>query len=166
MGDTPDRRQYRNSLDFVESGFRACWRNANDLIAASKSLIDQGLHAPGLSLAVLALEEVGKLCAIDGLLYARSDDHKSHTFGKSRSDHCTKLTALPLLPFFIANLSRVDPRHTDDQAYNEAMAISLHYLKSDENVVRQPIQNKWEASLLSPPYAVAPPTPCHRRRGT
>lgn len=140
MSDTGKRR-YRNTLDFVEGGFRACWRNANDLVAASRYLIDKGLHAPGLSLAILALEEVGKLCAIDGLLFARSDDHKSQMFGKSQRDHDTKLSALPLLPLFINNLSQVDPRRANTQAYAEAMAISLYQLKNDENAVLQPIQD-------------------------
>jgi len=70
MSKRPDKRRNRNSLEFVETGFRACWCNAQDLVASSKALMDGGLHAPGLSLAVLALEELAKLCAIDGLLYA------------------------------------------------------------------------------------------------
>jgi hypothetical protein len=69
MSDTRDKRRYRNTLEFIQDGFRACWRNASDLVAASENLIDQGLHGPGLSLAVLALEELGKLCAIDGLTH-------------------------------------------------------------------------------------------------
>jgi AbiV family abortive infection protein len=126
MSDTPDKRRYRNSLGFVAGGFPACWRNANDLLAASKNLIEQGLHAPGLSLAVLALEEIGKMCAIDGLLFAQSDDHKAQRFGKSLRDHDTKLAALPLLPLFISNLSHVDPRRKNKQAYAKAMVISQH----------------------------------------
>jgi AbiV family abortive infection protein len=151
MSDTRDKRRYRNTPDSVEGGFRACWRNANDLVAASQSLIDQGLHAPGLSLAVLALEEIGKLRAIDGLLFARSDDHKSHRFGKSQRDHDTKLAALPLLPLLIISLSRVDSRCKNEQAYALASAITLHQLESDGNAVLQLIQkddfaglNKWK----------------------
>jgi AbiV family abortive infection protein len=142
MSDTRNKRRYRDTLDSIEGGFRACWHNANDLVAASKSLIDQGLHAPGLSLAVLALEEIGKLCAIDGLLFAQSNDHKSHTFGKSQRDHVTKLAALPVLPLLITNLSRVDPRRENKQAYAEALVITLHQLKSDGNAVLQLIQKE------------------------
>jgi AbiV family abortive infection protein len=43
----------------MESGFRACWENALDLNAASQNLHDGGFHATGLSLSVLALEELG-----------------------------------------------------------------------------------------------------------
>jgi AbiV family abortive infection protein len=151
MSETPEKRRYRNSLEPVEAGFRACWRNANDLVAGSKNLIDQGLHAPGLSLAVLALEEIGKMCAIDGLLFARSDDHKSHRFGKSQRGHDIKLMGLGVLPFFIDNLSRVDPRREDQPAYAQVLAISLHQLQGDGNAVLQPMQeegftglNKWK----------------------
>jgi len=110
MSEQRSKRRYGNTLEFVEGGLLACWHNAHDLIAASKSLIDQGLHAPALSLATLSLEEIGKMCAVEGLLFSRSDDHKSHTFVKSQRSHDIKLAALPLLPFLIDNLSRVDPR--------------------------------------------------------
>jgi AbiV family abortive infection protein len=150
MSDTR-KRQYRSTLDFIEHGFRACWRNANDLSAASKKLIDHQLHAPGLSLAVLALEEIGKLCAMDGLLFAGSDDHKLQRFGKSQRDHDTKLTALTLLPMFIHNLSLVDPRRPNKQPYAQAMANTLSQLKQDGNAVLRPIQqegfvglNRWK----------------------
>lgn len=145
------RRQYRDNLDFVEAGFSACWGNANDLAVASKTLIDQGLHAPGLSLAVLALEEIGKLCAMDGLLFARPEDHKSLRFGKSQRDHDTKLTMLAGLPLFIANLSQVDPRRANVQIYGHAMAISFNQLKNAGDVLLQLIKeedfsglNKWK----------------------
>jgi AbiV family abortive infection protein len=81
------RRKYRNSLGYVERAFRACLLNASDLVAASKALIGEGLNAPALALSVLALEELGKLLAIDGLLFARSDDHKAMTFHKSGKSH-------------------------------------------------------------------------------
>src|SRR6266851_5564071 len=82
MSSRSETRKYRNSLEFIERGFQACWHNAQDLVLASKKLIDGELHAPALSLAVLALEELAKLCAIDGLLFARHDDHKSEAFFK------------------------------------------------------------------------------------
>jgi AbiV family abortive infection protein len=56
-----NQRTYRSALDMVHSGYLACWRNASDLVKASKLLIDANLHAPALSLAILALEELGKL---------------------------------------------------------------------------------------------------------
>jgi AbiV family abortive infection protein len=85
------KRKYRNTLEFVESGFRACWENALDLNAASQKLHDGGFHATGLSLSVLALEELGKLTAIDGLLFSRQDDYKSAAFLKANRSHASKL---------------------------------------------------------------------------
>jgi AbiV family abortive infection protein len=64
----PSKRKFRSSLEFVEAGFRACLQNAQDLVSASQKLIAAELHAPALSVAVLALEELGKLFALDGLL--------------------------------------------------------------------------------------------------
>jgi AbiV family abortive infection protein len=147
MNGTQKKRQYRNTLNFVEAGFRACWRNASDLSAASKNLIDQGLHAPALSLAILALEEIGKMCAIDGLLFARSDDHKAQKFGKSQRDHGSKLAALPLLPFLIRNLSLVDPRREGDPAFVQALAIGLDHLQADEDAVLQTLREDGFAGL-------------------
>lgn len=147
MSNRPKKRRYRNSLDFVEAGLSACLRNANDLVVASKSLIDQGLHAPGLSLAVLALEELGKMCAIDGLLFARSEDHKAERYGKSQRDHDIKLAALQLLPSFISNLSLVDPRRTTEAAYSQALAIGLHQLQADQKALLQLLQEDRFAGL-------------------
>jgi AbiV family abortive infection protein len=129
------KRKYRNSLDFVESGFRACWQNAQDLVLASQKLMENNSHALALSLAVLALEEIAKLCAIDGLLFARKDDSKTTTFVKALQSHSIKLSILELLPLFIGNLSRTDPRFGSDEKFRAAVVLSLGYLKDDGNAV-------------------------------
>lgn len=67
-----DRCNYRNSLDFVEAGFKACWLNTRDLVKGTKVLLDNSLHALALSTSVLALEELGKLFCVHGLLFART----------------------------------------------------------------------------------------------
>jgi AbiV family abortive infection protein len=122
-------------LNYIEGGLRACWRNAEDLLSASNNLIAQELHGPGLSLAVLALEELAKLYAIDGLLFARPSDHKSEAFSKALKDHSVKLTMLELFPLLLANLARIDPRYGTDDAYHETLAISFTQLKKDGNAV-------------------------------
>jgi len=86
-GQTATKPKYRNKLEFVESAFEACWKNTNDLIAAAKLLLDKGLHGIALSTAVLALEELGKLFCIDGLLFARSDYYKAEAYAKSLKSH-------------------------------------------------------------------------------
>src|SRR5438552_10179215 len=70
-------RRYAKSLEFIQAGFIACLQNARDLVAASKILMDSGYHAPALSLSVLALEEIGKVIAIDGLLFTRPDSDRA-----------------------------------------------------------------------------------------
>jgi AbiV family abortive infection protein len=143
------KRRYRNNLDFVGAGFRACWSNAKELVAASDKLIHEGLHAPALSLAVLALEEIGKLCSVDGLLFARAGDRKSQRFDKSQRDHETKLGVVPSLPFLIANLTRVDPRFGKNQAYAEALAINLRGWQSDRNELLQHMRQEDFAAALN-----------------
>jgi AbiV family abortive infection protein len=135
MGKQARKRSYRNSLDFVEDGFRACWKNCLDLVAASKQLLDGGIHATALSISVLALEELAKLCAMDGLLTARHDDEKAELFSKSTRSHSVKLAILEGFPLLIASISRVDPRHGKDKAYHETLAISVRQLRDNGNAV-------------------------------
>jgi AbiV family abortive infection protein len=140
MKKQPVKRSYRSPLDFVESGFRACWRNAQDLVLASQKLIEARPHAPGLSLAVLALEELGKLYTIDGLLFARRDDHKTATLDKCIRSHSGKLTILELFPWLLGNLVRADPRYGKRWGYNLALARSIRQLKEDGNALMARLQ--------------------------
>lgn len=129
------KRRYRNSLEFVESGFKACCRNALDLVEASKTLLEKDLHAPALSLSVLTLEELAKLRAIDGLLYARPDDHKTEAFVKACRSHSAKLIMFEMIPFFVGNLSMTDPRYGTDQVFAQTMFITIENLRRDGNEV-------------------------------
>jgi AbiV family abortive infection protein len=173
MDTGPEKRRYGRSLEEVERGFLACWRNAQDLVLASKKLIDSGFHAPALSLAVLALEELAKLYAIDGLLFARRDDHKSEAFSKASRDHSFKLAVLEVFPLLIPNLAMADLRYGKEQAYHQALAISLSHLKDDGNAVMSRLKgtgflalNEWKqqgfyvaasnTGLVSPFDAIEP----------
>jgi len=135
MANSPTKRRYCNQLEFVESGFRACWRNAQDLVSSSKLLIDSGFHAPALSLDVLALEELGKLMAIDGLLYARHDDYKASAFRKSVKNHAAKLSNLEVFPLLLLAISLADPRHGKDERFDVALEIGGQNLKEAGNAV-------------------------------
>jgi len=147
VANNSGKRKYRNTLEFVESGFRACWKNASDLVLASQKLSEARLHAPSLSLSVLALEELGKLVAIDGLLFARHADHKSAAFAKSGRSHSSKLAFVELLPILLLNLSRVDARHGKEKQFNIAMAIGIKNLETAGNVVMQHLGEKSFLSL-------------------
>jgi AbiV family abortive infection protein len=142
MATTHKKRRYRNSLDFIQEGFRVCFVNAQDLLSASTKLLEANLHGPALSLAVLALEEVGKLYAIDGLLFARSEDHKAGMFTKSGKSHAAKLEVLIRLPLFLGHLAKSDPRHGREAQYDQALAISFLQLKQDGNDVLNSLQTK------------------------
>lgn len=53
------RRNYRNNLNFIETGFKACWHNTQDLVKGEKVLLDNSLRPLALSTSVLALEQLG-----------------------------------------------------------------------------------------------------------
>jgi AbiV family abortive infection protein len=127
--------RYSNSLDDIEVGLRACLRNAQDLAKASEKLLAADLHAPALSTAVLALEELSKMLAIDGLLFSVGDDTKIEVFGKATRSHAVKLSILEFFPMFIANVARVDPRYKTEKGFAGALAISLEQLRDDGNML-------------------------------
>jgi AbiV family abortive infection protein len=141
------KRNYRANLAFVESAFEACWRNAQDLVSGAKLLLDNERHAQALSLSVLALEELGKLFCIDGLLFARTDDHKAEAFAKSLKSHSVKLDALVLFPLLLGNLASVDPRYRTEARFAQALAISITDLKNRGNVVFSMLVNASFRSL-------------------
>jgi AbiV family abortive infection protein len=76
-------------------------------------------------LAVLSLEEVGKLMVADGLLFARSGDERSKRFEKGLRSHTLKLAALDLFPFLVQSLSVLDPRYQTEEQFRQALAITL-----------------------------------------
>ena len=135
------KRMYRNKLDFVEDAFRACWTNANDLVASAKLLLDSGFHGLALSVSVLALEELGKLFCIDGLLFARSDDHKAEAYVRSLRSHATKLSALTLLPYLLGNIAGADSRIKSETSFAQAVAIAIRDLQERGNVVFRLLPN-------------------------
>lgn len=123
-------RAYRNSLDFVKSAIAACRDSSRDLVSSAKLLLDAGQHAQALSLSVLALEEMGKLFSVDGLLLAQPKDYKSDAFGKSLKSHSAKLNAVGMLPLFIENIATIDSRYNTEPAFKQAVGIGVSDLKS------------------------------------
>jgi AbiV family abortive infection protein len=129
------RRNYRNNLEFIEAGFKACWHNTRDLVKGAKVLLDSSLHAPALSVSVLAIEELGKLICIDGLLFARTDDHKAEAFAKSLRSHSVKLSALEAFPLLLGHIAAVDPRYKTELPFRQTIAIGISDLKERGNCV-------------------------------
>jgi AbiV family abortive infection protein len=84
-----------------------------------------------LSLSVLAMEEVGKMMYLDGLLFARPGDYKHQKFKDGFRKHAWKLSSLDLFPFFLNTLATADPRYGEEAPYNSAIAITLENLKME-----------------------------------
>lgn len=129
------RRNYRSNLDFVADAFRACLANSTQLVKASKILLDSGHHALCLSLSVLAIEELGKLFCVDGLLFARADDERAKTFAKSLKSHSTKLSAFELFPLLLKNVAATDPRFGSENRFDQAILIGTQDLLERGNLV-------------------------------
>jgi AbiV family abortive infection protein len=118
-------RRFRNRLDVVFAGIAACRANAADLLASAHHLADLDAPAPALSLAVLALEEMGKLLFIDGLLFASATDHKAEAFQKGFRGHAWKLARLDVFPFAIRSFGSHSPRLQADSAYAERLIQTI-----------------------------------------
>jgi AbiV family abortive infection protein len=104
-------------------------------ILSQEQLLDNQLHAPALSLSVLALEELGKLVTIDGLLYARSDDDKTKLFDDAKRSHDTKLGIFDGFPLILPVFFRADPRYGKEAAYARALYKNGEELKATGNAV-------------------------------
>lgn len=129
------KQSYSLTLNVVEAGFIACWQNVRDLVASAKLLNKKGYHAPSLSLSVLALEEIGKMVLLDGMLLAIQGDYKAKHLNQSSRSHRDKLLSLDILPILIDNLSRHDPRYDTDNRYRSAVAMGMKNLQEAGNLV-------------------------------
>lgn len=99
-------------------------------------MLDKGQHAVGLGLAILTIEEIGKLCAVSCLLSAKPDDEKSTNFKKAQRDHATKLAAFQMLPMLVGIFASVDRRAREDESYARAVVISTRLLEEAGDRVR------------------------------
>jgi hypothetical protein len=88
----------------------------------------------------LAIEELAKLHAVDGLLFARAGDHKDEAFREASKSHYAKLAIFELFPLLLGEPARVHPKHVDDQAFNITVATSIQALKQDGNIVMNALE--------------------------
>lgn len=120
------KRKYLRDLDFVLRGIEACRHNAARLLAASKDALEAGRSGLALALSTLALEEIGKLLFVYGLLFARHGDHKDQALEKGFRNHTRKLFSLIRFPLAVDAFARLDPRYESQPAYRQAIALSLN----------------------------------------
>jgi len=127
--------QYRSPVDDIGEGIEACWLNALDLLESAKLVKSQGHHALALSLAVLTMEEIGKMIMIDGLLFAKPGDERSKIFEGGFRCHKSKLGALDVFPFLLRYLGTLDPRYSTEQRFNLTLAIVLQQYKKERQAL-------------------------------
>ena len=119
------QRKYREAVNLLADGVKACWKQSLALLAEANSVRARGSHSLALSLAVLAMEEVGKLMLTDGLLFAKHGDQRSQSFDKGFRDHKAKLAALDTFPFFVQYLGTLDPRLKTEDKFGIALTITV-----------------------------------------
>jgi AbiV family abortive infection protein len=88
-----------------------------------------------MALSILSIEEFGKVCAVDALLFAKQGDQKSATFARSMRDHRTKLGYFATFPFLIGHLARVDSRAEHEQAFAETVTFTTRRMQAAGNEV-------------------------------
>jgi len=121
---------YYRGIEFIGEGIEACWLNALELLESAKLVLNEKHHGLALSLAVLAMEEIGKLILIDGLLFAKPGDERSQIFDKGYRTHKVKLMALDIFPFLVTSLATLDPRYDKEQRFNQTLAIVIQQYKN------------------------------------
>jgi len=119
----PEDSQF--SVDIIARGIEACLLNANELLQTAKEAMSLKRHGLALSLAVLAMEEVGKLIAIDGLSFAKPGDDRRGIAQNAQRYHRLKLGALDVYPLFLNYFAMLDPRYHKEPRFRETLGIIL-----------------------------------------
>jgi AbiV family abortive infection protein len=122
---------YETPVEFIADGAEACWSNAVDLVESAKQMKEHGRNGLAVSLSVLALEEVGKLCLVDGLLFAKPGDERRGLYEKGFRSHAVKLKLLDAFPLMLDYLSTFDSRYLSESKFSLTLAIVVDQYKHD-----------------------------------
>ena len=82
MANYRKKAKYTHSLKFLKSGYLAIRDSVSQLVESSTVLLESGAHSQAASLAVIALEECGKIFLLDSLLFSKPDDDYVKGFKK------------------------------------------------------------------------------------
>lgn len=119
------------SLDahFMLGAFSKAYESAISNYDAAVALAESGRHAQATSIAIAALEEIGKMMLIDDLLFARTGGKRYQRHYKDgQLAHHVKLDALELYPHFLNSLTTADPRR-NEMGYKHMMAtVCSHFV--------------------------------------
>ena len=119
---------YSHDTDTILDLFTKAYESAHSNYEAASALSKIKQYSQSTSLAILALEEVGKMILVDGLLFAREGDERYKHHKKGHLSHKMKLDALEIYPLFLGYLSYADPRQ-HEKKYKQMMVIVITDLK-------------------------------------
>lgn len=127
------------SLDahFMLDAFSKAYESAISNYDAAVALAESGRHAQATSIAIAALEEIGKMMLIDDLLFARTggERYQRHYYKDGQLAHHVKLDALELYPHFLNSLTTADPRR-NEMGYKHMMAtVCSHFVTKRQKLV-------------------------------
>lgn len=122
---------YENPVEFIADGVEACWSNAVDLVESAKQMKELGRNGLAVSLCFLALEEIGKLFMVDGLLFAKPGDERTGLYEKGFRSHAFKLRFLDLFPLMLEYLWTFDPRYLGEKRFRVTLAVLVNQYKRD-----------------------------------
>ncbi|MEW6540532.1 MAG: AbiV family abortive infection protein [Bacillota bacterium] len=109
-------------------GLRSCLENADRLVQESDLLYGAGHLERSLALAVLALEELGKLICINGLAFSLTHTNQGEeSFHHVRKTHQAKLSALYSFPLVIFQFAGLNEHVFADEMRNK----SIHKIIQD-----------------------------------
>ena len=113
----------------VLNGFAKAFESALANCEAASALVELNHISQATSLAILSLEEVGKMMLLDGLLFARTGDERYKQYKQGHLSHRMKLDAVELYPLFLHYLTTVDPRRNESR-YKQTMLLVFTDLKA------------------------------------
>jgi AbiV family abortive infection protein len=119
-----------DNTEEICQGFEQSFRTALEHSRSARTLLMQGTHATAVSLAVLSLEEIGKMIVIDGLLFAKPGDDRWNRHKKVFRSHSLKLQAVEILPFFVRYLSELEPRPSDHPKWARTVVSGVTKVKA------------------------------------
>ncbi len=131
---------YSHNPDIILDAFTKAYESALSNYEAASILKEKGYFSQATSIAVLALEEVGKMMMLDGLLFARTGDERYKQYKSGHLSHRMKLDALELFPLFLHYLSTVDPRQ-NEKRYKQTLVVILTDLKEKRHKLSNLLRN-------------------------
>lgn len=122
---------YSHDTETVVNAFAKAFESALANYEAASILAERNHISQASSLAILSLEEVGKMMLLDGLLFAKTGDERYKQYKLGHLSHRTKLDAVELYPLFLHYLTTIDPRRNESR-YKETMLVVFTDLKAKQ----------------------------------